>query len=67
VKHIIIGIKGEGVINIDLLQIESIRLDNQAHRLLLRRAREDGITLDDAFEKTMIECIREYVAKHPLK
>jgi len=60
-KHIIIGIKGEGVINIDQLKVDKIVIENQAHRLLLRRAQEDGTNIKESLRRTLTEAINEFI------
>ena len=63
-KNIIIGISGKGVFSVDGLKVEKIVIDNQAHRLLLRRANEDGITMAESLRKTLNEAINEYIDKN---
>jgi hypothetical protein len=60
-KHIAIAIKAAGALTIDQLKVEKIRLDDQAHRLLLRRAHDEGINIAEALEKTLKEAVREYI------
>lgn len=65
-KHIAIAIKGAGCLNVDQLKVDKIVLDNQAHRLLLRRAHEDGTTLGEAIEKTLGEAIAAHIAENTI-
>ena len=55
-----------GATNLDELKISSITIDQRAKRLIDQRARDEGITTEDAFEKTLLEALHEYFeSKNP--
>jgi len=61
---IVIAISGHGKMNVDDVNVVGIVMDVSAQRLVDRRAREEGISRNDAFEKSLIEAVREYMDAH---
>ncbi len=59
--HIIIAMNARGALTIDKLKVDKIVIENQAHRLLLRRAQEDGTDIAEALRKTLIEAVNDYI------
>jgi hypothetical protein len=62
-QQMAIAIRGAGSISVDQLKLGDIVMDNQAHRLILRRANQEGISESDALEKTIQDALREYFAE----
>lgn len=60
-KHIIIAINARGALNLDQLKVDKIVIENQAHRLLMRRAQQDGTNINEALRKTLTEAINDYI------
>jgi hypothetical protein len=65
-KHIIIAINARGALTIDALKVDKIIIENQAHRILLRRAREDGTNIAEALRRTLTEAINDYIDRNTI-